>query len=79
MLKNEGFVVGRQEAKEEKIEPVEEPKQDLIVEEASVPQDDIQEEKVETIQEEKVEETKQDNGEAILGLLHKYKELQKLK
>lgn len=75
MLKNEGLVIGRQGAKEEDKEPVEEPKQEPIVEEQPQKEKEVKE----TIQEEKVEETKQDNGEAILGLLHKYKELQKLK
>lgn len=75
MLRNEGLVVGHQGTKEEKKEPVEEPKQEPVVEEQPQKEEKINE----TIQEEKVEETKQDNGEAILGLLHKYKELQKLK
>ena len=78
MLKSGGFVVGRQEAKDEK--PVEEPKQESNVENEELPQKEKQEEQVkETVQEEKIEEVKQDNSEAILGLLHKYKELQKLK
>lgn len=78
MLKSGGFVVGRQETKDEK--PVEEPKQESNVENEELPQEEKQEEQVkETVQEEKIEEVKQDNSEAILGLLHKYKELQKLK
>lgn len=78
MLKSGGFVVGRQEAKDEKT--VEEPKQESNVENEELPQEEKQEEQVkETVQEEKIEEVKQDNSEAILGLLHKYKELQKLK
>ena len=78
MLKSGGFVVGRQETKDEKT--VEEPKQESNVENEELPQEEKQEEQVkETVQEEKIEEVKQDNSEAILGLLHKYKELQKLK
>ena len=75
MLKNEGLVVGNQGAKKEDEEPVEEPKQEPAIEEQPQKEEEVKE----TIQEEKVEEIKQDNGEAILGLLHKYKELQKLK
>ena len=80
MFKNEGITfVGKQnvdtQTVDEKVEEtqVEEP----IVEEQS------QEVKEEVVQEEVKQDdnevAKKDNSEEILGLLHKYKELQKLK
>lgn len=88
MLKNEGMTFVGKESTQEQTEVEENSTQEEVQVEEEKTQEEQQtevqetQEKIENDSEttqEKVEEGQKDNSEAILGLLHKYKELQKLK